>query len=96
MKVKINYDYSQQALLRMEDEVEVAENITLGELLAQIDARIIEIGEEKNIDVSGICMLRNEKLGCIVKINKKPHENLLKYKLQNGDEIDIVSGFCGG
>ncbi|KCZ73041.1 ThiS family protein [Candidatus Methanoperedens nitroreducens] len=96
MKVKINYDYSQQALLGKEDEVEVAENTTLGELLAQIDARIIEIGEKKNIDVSGLYMLRNEELGCIVAINKKPPENLLKYKLQNGDEIDIVFGFCGG
>ncbi|MFU8766247.1 MAG: MoaD/ThiS family protein [Candidatus Methanoperedens sp.] len=96
MKIKINYDYSQQALLGKEANVEVAENTTLGELLAQIDARVIEAGKEKNIDASGLCMLRNEGLGCIVAVNKKPPEDLLKYKLQDGDEIDVVFGFCGG
>lgn len=96
MRVKINYDYSQQALLGKEAKVEVAENTMLGELLAQIDARVIETGKEKNIDVSGLCMLRDRELGCIVAVNKKPPEDLLKYKLQDGDEIDIVFGFCGG
>ncbi len=96
MKVKINYDYSQQKLLGNEAEVEVAENTTLGDLLAQIDARIIETGKEKNIDFSDLCTLRNGELGCIVAVNKAPPENLLNYKLQDEDEIDIVFGFCGG
>ncbi|MDW7726046.1 MAG: MoaD/ThiS family protein [Candidatus Methanoperedens sp.] len=96
MKIKINYDYSQQSLLGKEANVEVAENTTLGELIAQIDARVIEAGKEKNIDVSGLCMLRDGELGCIVAVNKKPPEDLLKYKLQDMDEIDVVFGFCGG
>jgi len=96
MKVKINYDYNQQELLgKKTEEVEIADNTTLEELLAQIDDKIIEIGKEKNRDVSSLRMLNNGELSCIVAVNKAPPENV-KYKLRNGDEVDILFGFCGG
>lgn len=95
MKVKINYDYSQQALMGKQSEVEVAENTTLGELLAQIDARLAEIGKERDIDTSDLCMVGGNELRCIVAVNKSPPESL-EYRLKSGDEIDVLFGFCGG
>ncbi len=76
--------------------MEIVDNTTLEEFLAQIDDKIIEIGKKKNRDVSSLRMLNNGELSCIVAVNKASPENVLKYKLRNGDEIDIVFGFCGG
>ncbi len=97
MKIKVNYDFTQQELVGETDVFEIADGSKLGELLQIIDARIIEAGKKKGIDTSYKTTLANDRLnGCVVFINGSAPENMLEQLLYDGDNIEFVYGFCGG
>jgi len=47
VKIKVNYDFTQQELVGETDVFEIAEGTKLEELLRIIDARIIESGKTR-------------------------------------------------
>lgn len=97
MKIKVNYDFTQQELVGKEDTFEIADGAKLGELLQIIDAKIIKAGKNKGIETMYKTTLANDQLnGCVVVINGLAHENMLEHELHDGDNIDFVYGFCGG
>ena len=97
MKIKVNYDFSQQEVVGETDVFEIADGAKLGELLRIIDARIVEAGKNKGIETTYKTTLVNEGLnGCVVFINGSARENMLEQLLHDGDKIEFVYGFCGG
>lgn len=97
MKVRVNYDFTQQELTGKKDEFEIAEGTKLGELLRVIDAKIIEAGKNKSVDTTYKTTLVEGNLnGCVVFVNGAAPENIREYELQDGDNIEFVYGFCGG
>ncbi|MFZ2410833.1 MAG: MoaD/ThiS family protein [Candidatus Methanoperedens sp.] len=97
MKIKVNYDFTQQELVGGTDVFVIADGSKLGELLRIIDARIIEAGKNKGIDTAYKTTLANDRLnGCVVFINGSAPENMLEQSLHDGDNIEFVYGFCGG
>lgn len=97
MKIKVNYDFTQQELVGETDVVEIADRAKLGELLRIIDARLQEAGRNKGIETTYKTTLANDKLnGCVVFINGSAPENMLDHELHDRDTIDYVYGFCGG
>ncbi|MDO9098202.1 MAG: hypothetical protein Q7U60_08775 [Candidatus Methanoperedens sp.] len=97
MKIKVNYDFTQQELVGGTDVFEIADRSKLGELLRIIDARIIESGKKKGIDTAYKTTLADDRLnGCVVFINGSAPGNMLEQLLHDGDNIEFVYGFCGG
>jgi hypothetical protein len=97
MKIKVNYDFTQQELVGGTDIFEIAYGSNLGDLLQIIDARIIEAGKKKDIDTTYKTTLANDRLnGCVVFINGSAPENMLEQLLHGGDAVEFVYGFCGG
>ncbi|MDP2844458.1 MAG: MoaD/ThiS family protein [Candidatus Methanoperedens sp.] len=97
MKIKVNYDFTQQELVGGTDVFEIANGSELGELLRIIDARIIEAGKKKGIDTAYKTTLADDRLnGCVVFINGSAPGNMLEQLLHDGDNIEFVYGFCGG
>ncbi|VVB94932.1 ThiS family protein [uncultured archaeon] len=97
MKIKVNYDFTQQELVGAADIFEIAEGAKLGELLRIIDARINEAGKNKGIETTYKTTLADDRLnGCVVFINGSAPENMLDQELHDGDTIEFVYGFCGG
>ncbi len=97
MKIKVNYDFTQQELAGRTDNFEVADGTDLGELLRIVDARIMEAGKNKSIDTTYKTTLAGDQLnGCVVFINGSAPENMLEQSLHDGDNIEFVYGFCGG
>ena len=97
MKIKVNYDFTQQELVGETDIVEIADGTELGEFLRIIDARIMEAGKNKCIETTYKTTLANDQLnGCVVFINGSAPGNKLEQLLQDGDSVDFVYGFCGG
>lgn len=97
MKIKVNYDFTQQELVGGTDVFEIADGSELGDLLRIIDDRIIEAGKTKDIDTAYKATLANGRLnGCVVFINGSAPENMLEQMLHDGDAIEFVYGFCGG
>ncbi len=97
MKIKVNYDFTQQELVGKDDIFEFAEGTNLGELLRLVDARIVEKGRNKGIDTAYKTTLANNQLnGCVVFINSSAPENMLEQLLHDGDTVEFVYGFCGG
>jgi len=97
MKLKVNYDFTQQELVGRTDVFEIADGSKLGDLLRIIDARIIEAGKMKNMETTYKTTLANDRLnGCVVFINGSAPENLLEQLLHDGDAVEFVYGFCGG
>ncbi len=97
MKIKVNYDFTQQELVGGTDVFDIADGTELGELLRRIDARIVEAGKNKGIETTYKTTLVNDKLnGCVVFINGSAPENMLEQLLHDGDNIEFVYGFCGG
>ena len=97
MKIKVNYDFTQQELVGETDVFEIAEGTKLGELLRIIDARIIESGKNKGINTTYKTTLVNDQLnGCVVFINGSAPGKMLDNKLHDRDSIEFVYGFCGG
>ena len=97
MKIKVNYDFTQQELVGAADIFEIAEGAKLGELLRIIDARINEAGKNKGIETTYKTTLADDRLnGCVVIINGSAPENMLDQELHDGDTIEFVYGFCGG
>lgn len=97
MKIRVNYDFTQQELVGKADVFEVAEGTGLGELLRMIDAKIMEAGKNKGIDTTYKTTLAGNQLnGCVVFINGSAPEKMLEHKLHDEDNIEFVYGFCGG
>lgn len=97
MKIKVNYDFTQQELVGGTEFFELADGARLGELLRIIDARIKEAGKNKGIDTTYRTTLVNDRLnGCVVFINGSAPEKMLEQILHDGDNIEFVYGFCGG
>jgi hypothetical protein len=97
MKIKVNYDFTQQQLVGGTDVFEIENGSRLGELLQIIDARIIEAGKTKDIDTAYKTTLANDRLnGCVVFINGSAPEDMLEHELHDGDAVEFVYGFCGG
>ncbi|VVB85931.1 Uncharacterised protein [uncultured archaeon] len=97
MKIKVNYDFTQQELVGETDVFEITEGTGLGELLRIIDARIVETGKNKGIETTYKTTLINDQLnGCVVFINGSAPENMLDHELHDGDAVEFVYGFCGG
>lgn len=97
MKIKVHYDFTQQELVGKDDIFELAEGTNLGELLRLIDARIVEKGRNKGIDITYKTTLANDQLnGCVIFINGSAPENMLEHVLHDEDNIEFVYGFCGG
>ncbi len=97
MKIKVNYDFTQQELVGINDIFEIADGTQLGELLSIVDAKIMEAGKNKGIDTSYKTTLAGGQLnGCVVFINGSAPQNMLEQELHNRDNIDFVYGFCGG
>lgn len=97
LKIRVNYDFTQQELAGEKKEFEVAESTKLGELLRIIDARIVEAGKNKGIDTTYKTTLDKGNLnGCVVFVNGAAPENIMEHELHDGDNIEFVYGFCGG
>ncbi len=97
MKVKVNYDYTQQELVGERDVFEIADGAKLGELLRIIDTMIIQAGKKKGIDTAYKTTLVNNQLnGCVVFINGSAPENMLEQLLHDEDTVEFVYWFCGG
>jgi hypothetical protein len=97
VKIKVNYDFSQQEVIGETDVFEIAEGTKLGELLRIIDTRIVESGKNKGIETTYKTTLAGGQLnGCVVFINGSAPENMLEQLLHDRDNIEFVYGFCGG
>ncbi len=97
MKIRVNYDFTQQGLVGETDVFEIADGVKIGELLRIIDARIIQAGKNKGVDTTYKTTLVNDQLnGCVVFINGSAPENMLEQSLHDGDTIEFIYGFCGG
>ena len=97
MKIKVNYDFTQQELVGKTDVFEIADGAKLGELLRIIDAKIMEAGKNKGIESIYKTTLVNDELnGCVVFINGSAPKNMLEQLLHDGDTVEFVYGFCGG
>lgn len=97
MKIKVNYDFTQQELVFDTEIFEVADGTKLGDLLRLIDARITEAGKNKGIETTYKTTLAGDQLNaCMVFINTCAPENMLEQLLHDGDTIEFVYGFCGG
>ncbi len=97
MKIKVNYDFTQQDLVGETDVFEIADGAKLGELLRIIDTRIVEAGKNTGIETAYKTTLVNSGLnGCVVFINGSAPEKMLEQLLHDGDTVEFVYGFCGG
>lgn len=97
MKIIVNYDFTQQELVGINDIFEITDGTQLGELLSIVDAKIMEAGKNKGIDTTYKTTLAGYQLnGCVVFINGSAPENMLEHKLYDEDNIEFVYGFCGG
>ncbi|CAG0982128.1 MAG: hypothetical protein MPEBLZ_03422 [Candidatus Methanoperedens nitroreducens] len=97
MKIKVNYDFTQQELVGDSDVFEVADAAKLGDLLRLIDARIMEAGKNKGIETTYKTTLAGDQLNaCMVFINTCAPENIMEHELHDGDNVEFVYGFCGG
>lgn len=97
MKIKVNYDFTQQELVGETDIFDLADGARLGELLRIIDARINEAGKNKGIETVYKTTLAGDRLnGCVIFINGSAPEKMLEQILHDGDNIEFVYGFCGG
>ncbi len=97
MKIKVHYDFTQQELADEMDIIELPEGARLRELLQLIDAKIVKAGNDKSIDTTYKTTLVGGGLnGCVVFINGAAPGKLLEQELHEGDNIEVVYGFCGG
>ncbi len=97
VKIKVNYDFTQQELVGKTDVFEIADGAKLGDLLRIIDTMIVETGKNKGIETTYKTTLAGDQLnGCVVFINGSATENMLDHELHDGDTIEFVYGFCGG
>ncbi len=97
MKIKVNYDFTQQELVGRTDIFEITDGTKLGELLRIVDAKIMDAGKNKDIDTTYKTTLVGGQLnGCVVFINGSAPQNMLEQEMHDGDNIEFVYGFCGG
>jgi sulfur carrier protein ThiS len=97
MKIKVNYDFTQQELVGKTEDFEVADGTILGDLLRMIDAKIMEAGKNNGVDTTYKTALAGDRLnGCVVFINGSAPAEMLDHELHDGDKIEFVYGFCGG
>ena len=97
MKIRVNYDFTQQELGGETEVFEIGDEAKLGELLRIVDAKIMDDGKNKGIETTYKTTLVGDQLnGCVVFINGSAPENMLEQSLHDGDTIEFVYGFCGG
>ena len=97
LKVRVNYDFTQQELVGENEVFEIADGTRLGELLRIIDAKVVCACKNKGIDATYKTTLSEGNLnGCVVFINRAAPQNMLEHELHDGDNIEFVYGFCGG
>ena len=97
MKIKVNYDFTQQELAGKTDVFEIPDGSSLGDLLDMIDRKIVESGKNKGIETTYKTTLTGGQLnGCVVFINGSAPANMLGEELHDGDTVEFVYGFCGG
>ncbi len=97
MKIKVNYDFSQQVLVGKTEIFDVPDKTGLRELLNILDAKIIEAGKNRGLDTTYKTTLVCGHLNsCVVFVNGAAPGDMLEYELHDGDTIDFIYGFCGG
>ena len=97
MEVEIEYDYVQKSLMGNSDTIELEEGTTLGTFFSMLDEKIVAAASEQGIQPDGITFLKNDgTCGCMLQVNGKNPAGLLDYVLKDGDQVEVVFGFCGG
>lgn len=97
MKIKVNYDFTQQELVGDSDFFEIPDGSKIGDLLRLIDTRIMEAGKKKGIETTYKTTLAGDQLNaCMVFIKGSAPENIMDHELHDGDIVEFVYGFCGG
>jgi len=76
----------------------VKEGTTLRECLNFVDNMIENTCKIKRVSADQLRILyKSESLNsCIVAVNGQTQSEMLDYKLQNGDYIALIYGYCGG
>jgi methionine aminopeptidase len=79
-------------------EIYVNKGTTLRECLNSVDNMIEETSKIKGVAANqlGILNISGSLNSCIVAVNGQTPSEILDYKLQNGDCISLIYGYCGG
>jgi sulfur carrier protein ThiS len=97
LKIRVHYDFTQRVLVGDTEVLEIAEGSKLGDLLRNIDTRIIDIGKSKAIETTyKTIIVGNQLNGCVVFVNGAAPGKMLEEILHDGDMVEFVYGFCGG
>ena|SRR5665648_114654 len=97
MKITINYDFTQKAVMGNNEVFVMPDGRTLGEFLAIVDKQIVKVCKQHSIPDDKLKILNGTELnGCMLMVNRKAPENIMTDRLNDGDIIDLVYGFCGG
>lgn len=98
MKVTIEFDYTQKDLMDEMKILDVPEHTTLLAFLRFVDTLIEEACASKGLDAGKIRTLSsNGNLNsCIATVNDEAPPDLLEHRLQEGDTVSLLYGYCGG
>ncbi len=97
MRITINYDFTQKAVMGNKEVFVLPDGVTLGEFLDIVDKQIVKMCKERSVSDSDLKILNGTELnGCMLMVNRKAPENIMTDTLNDGDVIDLVYGFCGG
>ena len=97
MRITINYDFTQKAVMGNKEVFVVPDRTMLGEFLIIVDKQIAEMCEDRSVPDDELKILNGTELnGCMLMVNRKAPEKLMADTLNDGDVIDLVYGFCGG
>lgn len=97
MEVEIEYDYVQKPLMGNSNTIELEDGTTLCTFFNMLDEKIVAAASEQGIEPDGTLFLKNNgTCACMVQVNGKNPPGLLNYVLQNGDQLEVMFGFCGG
>jgi len=95
MKVALTYDFAQKSLMGESEIFDVAEGITLGDLLASVDKHIQETGASRGIETGKLRIMDGCELNaCIAIVNGSPAPT--STRLSDGDRVELMYGYCGG
>lgn len=97
MRITINYDFTQKTIMGDREVFVLPDATMLGEFLVMVDRQIAEICKERSVPDSALKILNGSELnGCMLMVNGKSPKNIMADRLNDGDVIDLVYGFCGG
>ena len=98
MQITIEFDFSQKDLMGEKQEIYVNEGTTLRECLISVDTMIEDTCKINGVVADQLRILnKNGSLNsCIVAVNGQTPPEMLDYKLNDGDCIALIYGYCGG